>query len=445
VSGLVVTPDGDRWLNGGAGVLHVRAADWQAALSDPDARLRYETLGVVDGYPGRALIENRLPSAHTVDGRHLWFIGKEGVVVLDAADAYRNPVRPHPLIEGVLTPRGLVPAAGPVTIGPDVGRFGVQFTAPLLRMPERVRFEYLLEGFDGDWQEASATRVADYTRVPPGAYRFRVRAYNEDGMPGPAEAVLALRVEPALTQTLWFRALATLLIAALVVALVRYRVRHVTARLHERLRVKTAERERIARALHDSFLQSLQAVMMRLDALTTNLSDAGARRELEAIRAHAQDALAEGRGQLAELRAGDAGDLDDALVRGLAPLRETARDVAFTLQVEGGRRPLRDGIADEVSDIAREALRNAVLHAQARAIAVTLGYGRRALTVSIADDGRGIDAEVASAGQRPGHWGLVGMRERAERIGGLLVIDSQPGQGTTVRLAVPAKRAYRDQ
>ena len=444
VSGQVLTPDGDRWFNGVAGVVRVRAEDWRRALAAPDTLLRYELFGPGDGYPGRAQVEGNRPSARSADGRLLWFMGTEGIAVLDSAAIRRNEVRPQPRVQAVLTAAGALAPDGEVGIAPGAGRIGIRFTAPSLRMPERVRFEYRLDGFDRGWQDNGARRMVEYTALPPGAYVFRVRAYNEDGLASADDASVALRIEPTLAQSAWFRALLGALLLALLVALYRYRVRYLTARVSERLRVKTAERERIARTLHDSFLQSLQAVLMRLDAAAARLTDTSARRELETIRAHANDALVEGRGHLEELRARDAVELDGAIGRSLEQLRATAPDVEFILRVQGERRPLDQAVAEEVGDIAREALRNAAAHAGARTVRVILGYGKRALTVSVADDGAGLPEEVARSGSRPGHWGLAGMRERAERIGGLLAIDSQPGRGVTVRLAVPAKLAYRE-
>lgn len=448
ISGMVTTADGDRWLNGAAGIIHVRAGDWRRAL-DQDIPLRYELFDTLDGYPGRALVETSQPTALSADGRHLWFIGSEGVAGLDTAGLQRNGVRPTPVLKGVHTAQGMLAPGALVRIPAGSGRFGVQFTAPALRMPERIRFEYRLDGFDAGWQDAGARRSADYTNMPPGRYRFRVRAYNEDGLPGGAEAVQALVVEPSLVQTLWFRLLVALLLVALGCALYAYRVRYLTARLTERLRVKTAERERIARALHDSFLQSVQSLLMQVDATAARLpADMPARRELETIREQAREALVEGRGHLAELRADESGrpatDLEGTLCHVLDGLRALAPAVQFTLRVDGRPRALRPEVADDIANIAREALRNAAVHAGGRTVAVTLEYGARALRMRVSDDGVGLDATVAHGAGKPGHWGLAGMRERAAQIGADLAIESWPGAGTTVSLTMPAKRAYAD-
>jgi signal transduction histidine kinase/ligand-binding sensor domain-containing protein len=442
ISGMVTTPDGDRWLNGAAGIVHVRAADWQHALAQPDSELRYELFDVIDGYPGRALVETSLHSALSADGRRLWFIGSEGVAALDVAALPRNPVQPALVFKGVATADGAPALTAPVRIPAGAERFSVQFTAPALRMPERVRFEYRLDGFDHGWQDGGTRRAADYTNVPPGAYRFFLRAYNEDGVASAGAAMLPIVVEPTLAQTLWFRALLGVVLAALAIGFYRYRVRLLTARLTGHLRVKLTERERIARALHDSFLQSLQGVLMRLDALGARTTDAAAQRDIEAIRAGANDALVEGRAQLSELRGNDNPDLDDAIVRCLQQVRETAGETRFTFMEEGTRRALHGAVAAEAADIAREALRNAAAHAGAHAVDVTLDYGRQALTVRVADNGSGLPEAVVRDGGRAGHWGLAGMRERAARIGGRLDIASRQGGGTTVTLSVPAKQAY---
>jgi signal transduction histidine kinase len=156
----------------------------------------------------------------------------------------------------------------------------------------------------------------------------------------------------------------------------------------------------------------------------------------------ASQAIGEGREQLQELRAGDAHVLEDVLADAVARLRLAHGALAVDLHVEGERRPLLAPVADEIAEIAREALRNAFAHAHAARIRVTLAHARRTLTLCVADDGRGIPEPVNRDGGRAGHWGLVGMRERAERIGARLDIASGPRQGTTVTLTVPGAHAY---
>lgn len=443
LSGMVVTDDGDRWLNGAAGLVHVRADDWRRALSDPARLLRYELFDTADGYPGRAAFENRWRGMVTADGRNLWLTATGGVVRLDLDQLRRSRVAPQAVILGVTTDGRAWPAHAAVDLPAGTDHFRIQYTAPALRMPERVRFEYRLDGVDKTWLDAGARRATSYTNVGPGDYVFRVRAMNGDGVPGAAVATLPLHVAPTIVQTLWFKLACAGALAMLGVLLYRYRVRYVTRRLTERLQVRTAERERIARTLHDTFLQTVQGLVLRVDAVAATLPpDAGARRQLENVLDDASQALGEGRDRLQELRAGDAHVLEDVLAETIARLKMTHGALDVDLHVEGERRALLAPVADEIAEIAREALRNAFVHAHAARIRVTLAYAARALTLCVADDGRGIPEPVRRDGARSGHWGLVGMRERAARIGAKLDIGSGPRQGTTVALTVPGAHAY---
>jgi signal transduction histidine kinase len=443
VSGVVAGNDGDRWINGAAGLVHVRAADWRHAMADPDTPLRYELFNALDGYPGQSALRSRLPTAVTGDGRHLWFVADGGVVWLDTATLRRNAVAPQPMIMELATEQASYGARGPLKLPAGAGNFRIRYTAPMLRAPEQLRFQYRLDGVDAHWQDAGTRRMTSYTNVAPGDYVFRVRAVNEDGVASTADATLALSLAPTLAQSLPFKLACALLLAALAYVLHRYRVRQLTRRLTERLQVRTDERERIARTLHDTILQAVQVLVLRLDTLAASLPPGDrARRELQQALGDAGGAIDAGREQVRALRDGAAPVLADAIEDCADELRGIYKDIGFALRITGRERALREGAADEAVHIACEALRNAFAHAQARRIEVVLDFGRRALVVTVRDDGRGLDAEVARAGYRSGHWGLIGMRERAERLGATLALDSKPDAGTVVTLTVPAARIY---
>jgi signal transduction histidine kinase len=430
LSGMVVTRDGDRWLNGAAGLVHVRAADWRQAIQDPGTLLRHELFDTLDGYPGRAAFESRWRGMVSADGRNLWLTATGGVAHLDVAGLHRNRVAPQAVILAVTSDRGAWPARGKVDLPAGVDHFRIQYTAPALRMPERVRFEYRLDGVDTAWIDAGTRRATSYTNIGPGDYVFRVRAVNEDGVAGDAVAALPLHVAPTLVQTVWFKVVCAGALALLGMLLYRWRMRYVTRRLTERLQVRTAERERIARTLHDTFLQTVQGLVLRVDAVAATLPP------------DASQAIGEGRDQLQELRAGDAHVLEDVLAETVARLKVAHGALDVDLHVEGERRAVRAPVADEIAEIGREALRNAFAHAHASRVWVTLDYARRTLVLCVADDGRGIPEAVRRDGARSGHWGLVGMRERAARIGARLDIASGPREGTAVTLTVPGVHAY---
>jgi signal transduction histidine kinase len=207
--------------------------------------------------------------------------------------------------------------------------------------------------------------------------------------------------------------------------------------------VRTSERERIARTLHDTYLQSVHALLLRVGATAQSLPGGDPiRATLETALADAGSVVAEGRGQVEQLRAeADAPQPIEALLaHGARPLQQDDPACVFTLYVGGAPRALAPHVRDEAGQIGMEAMRNAFGHADARRIDVHIDYSAP-FTLTVRDDGRGLDAIVREQGYRSGHWGLLGMRERARSIGARLDIDSAPGAGTTIRLTVP--RAYR--
>ncbi|SHM75569.1 Histidine kinase-, DNA gyrase B-, and HSP90-like ATPase [Duganella sacchari] len=438
ISGLVVTPDGDRWLNGGKGLVHIRGEDWKAALLHPEQPMRYRLFGADDGYVGKAMLENRHPSAKLDKDGQLWLNSTGGLLRFDTRNISRNDVAP------VVSVQGLHTAAASYAVQPDLKlpagahSFNINYSAASLRQPEGVHFQYRMEGADRDWQDAGPRRTAYYTNVPPGAYRFQVRAANEDDVWSAQPASVDFEIEPTVVQTWWFRAVCVLAIGIALYLLYLYRLRVVTARLEERMEVRLAERERIARALHDTFLQSVQGLVLRLDAAVDGLpGDSATRKSLAPILDSARASITEGRAQVHELRASQLDELESGLRDIAALLSASYPGSAFELAVSGKRTMLRAGVVEDICEIAREAVRNAFQHAEAERIVVQLDYGAQHFTFSVRDDGKGMPPTPAS-----GHWGLVGMRERAARIGAALKIDSTQDAGSSVTMTLSAPRAY---
>ncbi len=216
--------------------------------------------------------------------------------------------------------------------------------------------------------------------------------------------------------------------AALLGLLYLMRVRQLEAQLQDRFEARIAERERIARELHDTLLQSVQGLLLFFQTLASRVPPTSdLRAPMEKMLDRTEAALVEGRDRVRELRSEAASnDLAQALRHAGADIigAETPR---FRLTVEGPQRPLHGLVSEEVTRIAEEAIRNAVLHAGATAIDVTLTYGRRHLRLTIHDDGGGIPDAILKKGGREGHYGLVGMRERAEQIGARLAVSSAGG------------------
>jgi signal transduction histidine kinase len=347
---------------------------------------------------------------------------------------------------------GTVYAAGPssasaIALPAGTDHFRIRFAvAPTCPGPEApTRLAFRLDGVDGGWRDAGTQRGASYTNMAPGEYLFRLRTLNPDGSGTATEARLPVRIAALPMQTLWFKLACVLALLLAAWLLYRCRVRTLAARVAGRLEVRTAARERQARTLQDTFLQTVQGLVLRVDAVAATLPPGDrARHQLEHVLDDASHAIGEGRDRLQELRAGDAQVLEDVLADAVARVRSSHAWISVELRVDGARRSMCPGAALEIAEIAREALRNAFVHSGAGQICVDLAYGRRTLTLRVADSGRGLDEALLRDGHRAGHWGLIGMRERAARIGGQLLVESAPGQGTRVTLTVPAGRAYAD-
>ncbi|HEY8997764.1 MAG TPA: triple tyrosine motif-containing protein, partial [Edaphobacter sp.] len=311
-------------------------------------------------------------------------------------------------------------------------------------MPERVRFRYRLDNVDADWQNASKRRQAFYTNLSPGRYRFHVTASNNDGVWNDTGAFVDFIIEPAFYQMWQFRLIVGLMLALLLAAIVQMRIASVTSQMRARMAARSDERERIARELHDTLLQSLFGVMLQFHSIAGRLSQEDPTRQvLSETLVRADTVMQEGRERVRNLRASetDSGSLMDALSTTGYQL-QALRPVGFHISSRGWPRSLKPDIQEEVLLIAREALTNAFVHSQAQAISVEVGFRPRRLVIVVEDNGRGIAEEILRAGGREGHWGLLGMRERARKIGSRVDFDSPVGSGTRVTLRVPARIAY---
>ena len=446
ISGIIETPGGELWLNGFAGITHVSRSEVERVIRDPTHRAQVENFDYLDGVPGTALQIRPTPSAIATTDGLLWFLTTGGVVSIDPARIVCNPL-PPPVTVWTISSEGVpYPALGAdLQLPIHTTKLRIDYTAGSLTLPERVDFRYKLEGSDLDWQDAGNRREAFYTNLAPGRYTFRVAASNSDGVWNASGASVSFTILPAFYQTTWFYALCALLCLAALYALYKAHVRQVAAQVQGRLEVRLAERERIARELHDTLLQGVQGLILRFQAVVERMSRRDpARALMEQVLGRADQILAEGRDRVKDLRskAGDEVDLPPALAAEGEQLA-LAHPAQFRTSVAGARRDLHPIVREEVLFIAREALGNAFRHAGAQHIEAEMSYGNAVLQVRIRDDGRGIGAGVLDAGGRAGHFGLLGMRERAEKIRAQLKICSKAGAGTEIDLQVPAEVAYR--
>ena len=437
VSGMALTGQGDAWINGSRGVLRFRADELARGFGGSPAT--FDLFDYHDGLPGIALQATAVPTAAVDGAGRVWFNTNQGAAWIDPAQVRRNAAPPATFIQALLAGDRRYPAAGTVALPRRTGAVRLPYTATSLAMPDRVRFRYRLDGVDEGWQEAGTRREASYTNLGPGTYRFRVIAANEDGVWNEQGASLAFSIEPQFFQTSWFRVLCLAIGVLLAAGLYLWRLRLMAERIHVRLEERTRERERIARDLHDTLLQGVQGLLLRLQALAAGFGkDAQGREALDTAIRRARDMLVEGRDRIVALR-GETGEgmhLAQSL-RAVGEETGTGGDTVFQVRVEGEEWPLCAPAADEVMDIMREAIRNAFLHAHAERIEVRVIYQPQALRLSVTDDGIGLPPEVLRRGRLEGHWGLVGMHERAKRLGAHLIVRRGEPRGTDVVLSVP--------
>jgi signal transduction histidine kinase/ligand-binding sensor domain-containing protein len=444
VSGIARTSGGELWLFGADGLSRIDPAELARFKQQPDYEVDFERFDAHDGLTGAASQLRPMPSMVQSDDGLLWLATANQISWIDPSHIVRNRVPPPVMVLGVAVgDRHYAPLPG-LVLPKSANSLRIDFTALSLSIPERVRFRYRLDGVDLDWQDPGTRRQAFYTNLEAGSYRFRVMAANEDGVWNEREAGLDFTIPPTFAQTAWFKALCALVLAVVLSLLYRLRVRQVTRQLQQRIEARADERERIARALHDTFLQSVQGLMLRFQTLLKRLpSDGEARPLAEKILNQADQVLIEGRNQVSGLRSLHRYATD--LQRMFGELGQSLREehaAGFALIVTGQPARLHEAAGEHLYGIGREALLNAFRHANAERIELELGYGDDELTLQVRDNGGGMDPQVRRSGARPGHWGLTGMRERAAQIGAELEFWSHPGMGTAVRLKAPAARVY---
>ena len=325
--------------------------------------------------------------------------------------------------------------------------FAFEFAALSYANPLETRYRYKLNGLETEWNEVDATqRLARYTTLAPGNYVFRVQgrinrgAWNEKG------AGVNIRIMPPWWGTWWFRTACALTIGLMIWVTYRYRFRQVLGQLNTRFEERLSERTRIARELHDTLLQGFLSASMQLQVAVEQVPpDSPAKLLLGRVLQVMSEVIDEGRNALRGLRSSGSRTMDLELAFSRIP-EESAVSVpiAFSVIVEGRRRPLRPAVRDEAYRIGREALLNAFRHSRASKIEVELEYAAKQLRILVRDNGCGIEPQVLRSG-REGHWGLSGMRERAERIHARYRILSRPAAGTEIELSIPAHIAFEAQ
>ena len=395
--------------------------------------------GPADGLRSRETTINSHPSAWRSRDGHLWFATPKGLVEIDPMHFPVNSV-PPPVVVERFAADDIDQPLHVTSVGIPAGHSHFQFDYAGLSFvaPQKVRYRYMLDGFDRGWTDAGSQRVAYYTNIPPGRYTFRVQAANNDGLWNAQGAALQFELRPHFYQTLWFYILLAMATAALIALFLKRRLF-----LAEReFKAVLGERSRIAREIHDTLAQGYVGISVQLEVLSELLRQnkvEAASKQLDTARGYIREGLADARQSIWALRSQDTGEntLPVRLRRATEQADGHGTEASFSLY--GAYRPMAPDMEREYMRVAQEAIHNVKKHAGAQHLSVRLDYAPAEIALEVRDDGRGfvVDRDSSSS---PGHYGLTGMRERAASIGGALEVTSELGLGTTVRLSMPAPR-----
>src|SRR6266403_526090 len=445
------------WLYTACGLVRLARPEldaWVAAV-DKDKGAKQTIQATVfdssDGIRSLAIAGHYSPQvAKSSDGK-LWFLPWDGVSVIDPRHLPFNKLPPPVHVEQITADRKAYDTISDgntrLRLPPLVRDLEIDYTALSFVVPEKVLFRYKLEGWDSDWQDVGNRRQAFYTNLSPRNYRFRVTASNNSGVWNEAGTFLDFSVAPAYYQTNWFRAACVMAFMAMLWGLYRLRVSQLAQQFNMTLEARLSERTRIARDLHDTLLQSFHGLLLRFQTVSNELPPGNTKQKLDSAIDQAAEAITEGRDAVQELRSStmvtnDLAVAISALGQEIAAAETSEDSAVFRVTVEGTPRNLHPILRDEVYRIAAETIRNAFKHAHARQIEVEIRYDERQFRVRVRDDGKGIDPTILSGDGRAGHFGLHGIHERAELIGGKVTVWSERDSGMEVELTIPASRAY---
>ena len=429
---------GTFWMSGPNGISSVARHDLDWLAGHPDFRPAVTLYGLSDGVEATQMHGGTQPAGCLTLSGELWFPSNRGPVRI-LPDKARPGVVPQVVIEQVLVDGREVPNSGHLVVPPGERKLEINYSAIRLRSQERIRFRYMLEGFDHDWTEGFSARAAYYTNLPPNQYQFRVQAFEMNMPDKVTEASLQMDWRPHLYRAAWFLALCALLIVAGILLVYRLRLRQV----HARFEAVLEERNRIAREMHDTVIQGCASASALLEAaVSLDPESEGPRKDLlDSARTQIRATVDEARQAVWNLRQKEAASPEiTQLLGSMAQQVSHVSRVPVRFEASGEPLPLDRTVEYVLLMVAREAVSNAVHHAQPEEVRINVNFGRDKMQLLVIDNGRGFNPDEVLTHQSS-HFGLIGMRERIEHLGGRFEINSAPGKGTRLCVDVPVRPA----
>ena len=437
IYGLVADESGNLWFSSDRGIFRANIAALDAYADGHSRTVQISAYGTADGMPTSECSSGGHPSVWKSQDGTLWFTTPRGITSIQPQNADFNRTLVPVTIEQVYVDDVAVPLTAPLIVSPGHTRYAFQYAGLSFIAPQKVQYRYRLDGLDKSWIEADTRRQAYYTNLKPGHYRFHVIAANNDGVWNKTGASFYFQVKPHVYQTLWFYCALCMLLGLFGYELYHLRMKRVALQFHATL----AERNRIAREIHDTLAQGFVGISLQLEVAKRVLG--GTNHVLEEYLDQAlsltDSSLSEARRSIWDLRsqASDNQGLPAQLatVVNQVKMRSTAE---ISLKITGAYRATPENVRDELLKIAQEATINAVRHPNANHICIQLSYEEARLLLIIYDDGQGFLASRDTRPEVSGHFGLIGMNERAKLIGADLRIESKENAGSTIIVNIPA-------
>jgi ligand-binding sensor domain-containing protein/signal transduction histidine kinase len=435
ILGLGLDQGGRLWITSDDSVMSAKPIQ---LLASQEASVR--TYGEEDGLKATEI--RRRSRTVVADSRGQVWISTGNELVLTGNEPGPLPtVIPH--VEDVIAD-GVVLSKDNPRVPAGVKRLSFAFTGLDLHAPLKVRFRYRLDDFDKTWNDAISGRQATYTNLAPGKYTFRLIASNQSKSWTSEESTVPIVVEPLMWQRWSVRSLLAAVFAFLAVFAYHTRTRILLAQANVLAEERLRERTRIARDVHDTLLQGFISSLMHLHVADKQIaSDSPLKDKFAFVLDGMERVIEEARLAVVGLRAPESGhECFESSIRDFFLEVGDIGEADLSFVSTGRPRPLKPAAYQDLCAISREAILNAVRHADARVVQVTIAWGWLGLKLRVSDNGRGMDAHTLENG-RAQHWGLASIRERAQQMKGRLLIESHLDEGTKVSLSVPAATAYR--
>lgn len=433
ITGILADNEGRMWMACSRGIFFVLREDLRKFAAGEILSLKSTPFSPTKELRTVECRSGVQPSMWKMQDGSIWFSSITGVIVVDRKHFNRTLPAPSVLVEEVRVNGQTMSPNELKWLPPRRTNLDFRYTALSLASPTRITFQYMLEGFDKDWVDAGLRREAFYTNLPPGYYQFRVRAANPEESWTEAAKPLSFRLDPFFFQTPWF--IPACVISLLLTGYLLFRLR--LRQIKSRLQAVIAERTRIARELHDTLIQGFSGVTMQMQALAARLHLSAERETLKEVIQDAGNCLREARRSVAGLRSPTSDESElAAAVSQVARVLTDGGDLRLKLKLVKSPRGLSADVEYNIVRIVQEAISNAVKHSGGGTVDVQMTYSPLELTFTVTDDGVGFDVQDREFSSH-GHYGLIGMRERATQIGAELKLDSGAGRGTIVRLSLP--------